>query len=260
MNVSSGERFTVDKLPVEIFATCDSPITARLTKSAGATSLPRKTMYSRGCLAYAVLFVAAGRTLQASAGVFSEGCQTNATVPMLYRRSFYVSNKGAGYPVAANVSIFTNALILDGSNMLTTHPHVGVISRECIQSFIVDSNNHFLFAVVVGITENVSFCTRFLLKPAGSAGFEMFYSFMVQERNVPVCDTVHHPPSTRIGITGPVSAARKFPCSSVPVIPNDLVGAPVLHRCDLRVAHGTVPCYEGFTSGGWFVVSARRTP
>lgn len=221
---------------------------ARSTQTPSARAPMVRPRYGLLCAAFVLSAV------WSSAQVLPTGCDTNASIPQMYLRSFYLVNKGKEWPVQGNLSILPDAVLVDGSNMLTGHPSTGVISRECVKAFIADPGNRYLVAFSLFLTENASVCLRFRFKPVVPNSFDLTFSFQVQDNGLPVCDTTHHLPSVHLGNTGATSPATRYQCASAGVIPADLVQKPAFTHCGLRAVDRIVPCYVGFNSGGWFVV------
>lgn len=234
-------------------------------------SLKSRSTRGLACVALLLSFDAEGASPLDSesepggaAGIVSIGCGNNVTIPQLYQRSFVLNTKDfTEWPLFANVSVVSDAVITEGSSILTDHPSVGVVSRMCFKSVTVDPTDHFLVAAEVSISTNFSCCVRLRFKPLRPEIFQVLYSVQFQEHSMPPCDTEHHQPNRLIGgDTGPVSNSTHLACASSSasgsVIPEDLIRVPVRHLCHVPLTRETVPCHQGFIGGGWFVVS--RSP
>lgn len=201
-------------------------------------------------------------------GIVRLGCATNASVPSFYHRSFFVNTtlklalshaeeaEPKSIPLAANFSLVSDALLSYGSNLLTAHPSVGVIMRECVLSFVVDPNDRLLVAALVGLSERVACCFRLRFKPESSDSFGIMLSVQFQETSQPHCDTTHHLPSRSITSTSRVAnSSEGYACPLQGIIPSDLIQDPVHSRCDMLVIDEiSISCFEGFIGTGWFVV------
>lgn len=191
------------------------------------------------------------------------GCATSVSIPKFYQRSFYINTTfkvgDERIFLYENISIVSDAVMLYGSNFLAMHPSTGVVSRECVLSFQIDANNHNLMAAAVGISANTSLCLRFLFKPTVYRDvFAMLFSFEFQSWDAHLlCDTAHRHPTHMIDSTQAITNTSViFSCPSEAVIPQELIQDPVHSRCDLPSTREVgIPCYVGFMSTGWFVVS-----
>lgn len=218
-------------------------------------------------LAYcaALVYVAASSAAVDATGIARLGCATNVSVPPQFHRSFYVNTTdkvsmdaaGIRLNLQANLSIVSDAVLLYGTNLLTTQPYTGVVTRECILTFLTDTDDHYLIAMKVGLSETTSCCLRFKFKPTYQPdSYWIAFSFQIQERDRPVCDTKHHPPNQVITTGKKVTnTSVMYSCPRQGVIPVDLLQSPVRSRCNVLVTHQLgIPCFEGFISSGWFVV------